>query len=396
MDKDGYAVKVSMHKAALWKGKRPLLSKLDFELTERCNNDCIHCYINLPKDDQSTTKKELTSAKITDLLKEAASLGCLNVRFSGGEPLLREDFEDIYLSARNLGLRVIIFTNATLITPALAGLFSRIPPLKAIQVSLYGMEPKSSEAITRTPGSHEAAWRGINLLLENRVPFTVKGTVLPQNKTELLDFESWASGIAWMQGSPSYNLLFDLRCRRDSVEKNRLIRQLRFSPDEVVGFLGREKEKYLQEMRQFAAKFMRPQGDDLLTCGAGTGGCVDAYGFFQPCMLLRHPDTVYDLQTGSLKDALVGFFPKVRQMKARNTDYLSRCARCFLKGLCEQCPAKSWMEHGTLDTPVDYFCDIAHAQARHAGMLKQGERAWEISDWQKRIEIFSQSSVLKQ
>ena len=60
-----------------------------------------------------------------------------------------------------------------------------------------------------------------------------------------------------------------------------------------------------------------------------------------------------------------------------------RC--CFLKGLCEQCPAKSWMEHGTLDTPVKYFCEIAHAQAEFLGLLEENEKAWEIKDWKKRM-----------
>jgi sulfatase maturation enzyme AslB (radical SAM superfamily) len=56
-------------------------------------------------------------------------------------------------------------------------------------------------------------------------------------------------------------------------------------------------------------------------------------------------------------------------MRARNPEYLRRCARCFLKGFCEQCPAKSWSEHGNLDTPVEYLCEVAHAQARYMGWL---------------------------
>jgi radical SAM protein with 4Fe4S-binding SPASM domain len=102
-------------------------------------------------------------------------------------------------------------------------------------------------------------------------------------------------------------------------------------------------------------------------------------------MMLRHPDAVYDLGKGSLKDALTDFFPRLREMKATNPEYLARCARCFLKGLCEQCPAKSWMEHGTFDTPVEYLCRIAHAQALYLGLLKEGEKAWEVVDWRDRV-----------
>ena len=75
--------------------------------------------------------------------------------------------------------------------------------------------------------------------------------------------------------------------------------------------------------------------------------------------------------------------------KAKNQDYLNRCARCFLKGLCDMCPAQSWMEHGTLDTPVEYLCDVAHAIARYLGFIKKEEKAWEVNDWKQRIQKVS-------
>jgi len=143
---------------------------------------------------------------------------------------------------------------------------------------------------------------------------------------------------------------------------------------------------------------MGPPGDRLFRCGVGRQICVDAYGAAQPCMLVRDPHLVYNLfrwhpsatasdEPGpSLRDALENFFPRLRDMRAVNSTYLAHCARCFLHGLCEQCPAKSWMEHGTLDTPVEYECEIAHAQARELGLLGQGERAWETGDWRERIE----------
>jgi hypothetical protein len=105
--------------------------------------------------------------------------------------------------------------------------------------------------------------------------------------------------------------------------------------------------------------------------------------------MLRHPTTLYDLKKGSLREAMTGFLPKLLTWRATNHDYLARCGRCFLSGLCEQCPAKSWLEYGTLDTPVDYFCEIAHAQARFLGLLQEGERGWEVENWRERTEDFS-------
>ena len=150
--------------------------------------------------------------------------------------------------------------------------------------------------------------------------------------------------------------------------------------------LTRDADAYRRATLQFAAQFLRPQGDALFTCGAGEGGCVDAYGQYQLCMLLRHPDTVYDLRQGTLREGLTAFFPQVRASRATNPEYLRRCARCFLKGLCEQCPAHAWSEHGTLDTPVEYLCQVAHAQAVYLGLLASGENAWDVEDGQARAE----------
>ena len=64
-------------------------------------------------------------------------------------------------------------------------------------------------------------------------------------------------------------------------------------------------------------------------------------------MMLRHPDTVYDLKKGSLKDALENFFPKISARLAASPEYLKRCAQCFIKGMCEQCPANPGWKAGT-------------------------------------------------
>ena len=388
-----YSQHIEYSRAVQQLRKSFLYGRLDIELTERCNNNCVHCYINRPAGDIEAKRRELSTEEIQDILRQAASIGFLNVRFTGGEPLLREDFEELYLYARKQGLKVILFTNATLISARLAELFERIPPLDMIEVTVYGMSKESYEQVTRNPGSFDAARRGIDLLLAKKIPFIVKGTVLPPNKGELDDFEAWASGIPWMEKQPGYALFLDLRCRRDSEKKNRMIKKMRLSPEEGVKILERS-ENYLKKMQEFCSKFMGPPGDALFTCGAGVGGgTVDACGVLLPCMMLRHPDCVYDLHDGSLKDALDNFFPALRSMKSQNPDYLSRCARCFLKGLCEQCPGKSWIEHGSLDTPVEYLCLAAHAQAGNLGLIREGERAWEVEDWEARIHGFSERKV---
>lgn len=386
MDDKAYAVKRTFAEHTLFSGHQPLLGHLDIELTERCNNDCIHCYINRPADDVEAARRELTTDQWEDILRQAADLGALSVRFTGGEPLLREDFIELYLFARRLGLKVVLFTNARLITSELADLLARVPPLRKVEISVYGMRPESYDAVARVPGAFAEFRRGVDLLLEREIPFVVKSVSLPPNRGEIDEFEAWAGAIPWMDHDPGSMAILGLRTRRDSPAKNRLIRRLRLSPHEIVALLSRNEDAYRRGIAQFAPQFMGLQGDRLFSCGAGEElACVDAYGVAQMCMLLRHPDTAYDLRQGTLREALTDAFPRLREMRATNPDYLNRCACCFLKGLCEQCPAKSWAEHGTLDTPVEYLCQVAHAQARLLGLLSEGERSWEVEDWRARI-----------
>jgi radical SAM protein with 4Fe4S-binding SPASM domain len=380
-----YAVRRTFSQQRLFQGRTPLLGHLDLELTERCNNACIHCYINLPARDKAAAQRELAAEDWKDILSQAADLGALWVRFTGGEPLLRPDFAEIYLYARRLGLQVMLFTNGRLITPELADLFARVPPLKKVEISAYGMRPESYDAVARVPGAFAEFRRGVDLLWERQVPFVVKSVVLSPNLAEIDEFEAWVATLPWRGPGSPYSVFLDLRTRRDSPAKSRRIRALRVSPAEGVALLARQGEAYRQEMARFCSGFVGPPGDRLFSCGAGEAGCVDAYGTYQMCMQLRHPDTVYDLKGGTLRQALTEVFPCLRELRASNPDYLRRCARCFLKGLCEQCPAKSWSEHGTLDTPVEYLCEVTHAQAQYLGLLGEGERAWEVADWRERI-----------
>jgi radical SAM protein with 4Fe4S-binding SPASM domain len=388
MQNKGFVVSRTGRDYRLFQEKQPLLKHFDVELTERCNNNCVHCYINLPQDDQKTVRRELSTDQWKDILKQGADLGALSVRFTGGEPLLREDFEDLYLFARRLGMKVIVFTNGRLITKDIADLFQKIPPLKKIEITSFGMHTKSYDSVVRVPGAYQEYQRGINLLLDRQIPFMVKSTLLPQNYAEIDEFEQWATKINGQDKKVPFVLYLDLRAHRDSMIKNQVIRKLRLTPEESVKFLSRNESDYKMGMALYVAKFMHPTGDKLFNCGAGQTGCVDAYGEYQMCMMLRHPDTVYDLTKGSMKEALTEVFPKIYDMRAKNSEYLRRCARCFLRGLCEQCPAKSWSEHGTLDTPVEYYCRVAHLQAEKLGLISKDEKAWDVENWQERIKNF--------
>jgi len=401
-----YVATHNQSQVPLWRNGGVKLPQLTVELTERCNNDCIHCCINRPAHDAAARSREMSTQTVKDILGQAADLGCLQVRFTGGEPLLRPDFEEIYLFSRRLGMQVLLFTNACLITPALADTFARIPPRVPIEITVYGMHQCSYEAIARRRGAFAQFRRGVNLLLARKVHFVVKSVVLPQNRHEMGQFEAWAKTLSETAMPPAHALFLELRSRRDDAAKNRTIASLRLTPAEALKLLARDEAQYRLDTARFASTFTSTPTTRLFGCGAGRAVCIDAYGVAQPCMGLRAPQLTATLEPDpvcshgkacardrwasmrgdpgcTLAQALDRFLT-LGDMQASNPDYLRRCGRCVLKGFCEQCPARSWSEHGTLDTPVDYLCDVAHAQARHLGWLKPGEHGWEVTDWRQR------------
>jgi radical SAM protein with 4Fe4S-binding SPASM domain len=374
------------------------LAALDVELTERCDNECIHCSVALARGDRGARARELGAERWKAVLEQAADLGCPEVRFTGGEPLLRRDFEELYLHARRLGMAVRLSTNARGFGRGngrgggrgarLAALLARTPPLAPVEVTAYGMHAASYEAVTRAPGSFAQYRRGLERLLGHGVEVQVKGVVLPPTRAELAEFEAWAAQLAApprrAATAPEVLLQLDLRARRDDAARNDEIRRLRLPPEEVARLLAREPEAFRAARASFAARFLGPPGPVLFRCGVGRRLAVDPYGGAHPCLGLHAPLTTVDLTAAGGAAAALERLAALGDLEAEDPEYLRRCARCFLHGLCEQCPSASWSEHGTLDTPVEYHCEVTHAQARLLGWLGRGESAWDVENWTKR------------
>lgn len=90
-------VSMEIQRLPLWdklRAKRVPLS-FDLEITARCNNDCRHCYICLPPGDDEARSRECSVDVIEDIAVQAVKLGAVWCLVTGGEPLLRPDFEEI-------------------------------------------------------------------------------------------------------------------------------------------------------------------------------------------------------------------------------------------------------------------------------------------------------------
>lgn len=351
----------------LWKKIADRRIPLDFqiEVTARCNNNCAHCYINLPANDKAALRNELTLNEINQIADQAVELGALWCLLSGGEPLLRKDFSEIYLSLKRKGLLVSLFTNACLITQEHIDLFKSYPP-RDIEVSVYGVSETTYERVTRKPGSYNAFRRGLDLLMSSGLKIGLKAMALQSNVDELQDIAAFCR--AHTVGTFRFDPLLHMRYDQDPI-RNREIEQERLSPDEVVRIeqadLARSEALKINCDNYIFSGPGHHGCNHLFHCGVGNDSFIVSYdGIFRLCADLWHPDCIYDLRKGSLAKAWFHMAPKVREMQSNNPEYLEKCRNCPIVNLCLWCPAHAHLETGQLDAVVPYFCQVAHARAK--------------------------------
>lgn len=318
------------------------------EITHRCNLRCVHCYVNLPATEPEARGTELNREEIGRILDGAADAGTVWLLLTGGEPLLRPDFEDIYLSAKQRGFLVTLFTNGTLITDRIADMLAEWRPF-SVEVTLYGRTREVYERMTGVDGSHERCMRGIDALLRRGLPLKLKTTLTTVNCGELRKMQALAREL-------------DVEFRFDPIinpriDEEDLLRSVRLSPAEAVKVdLGDSKRA--ESWVELVQKYPGPpdDADSVYQCGAGkTTFNIDPAGKLSGCVISRSPSR--DLQTESFADAWRNL---ESELGAKKWTEESECRFCRISILCDQCPGWAQLECGEEQKPVEYLCKIAH------------------------------------
>lgn len=361
-----YSTKKQLSDLSGWEKINEKRIPLDFylEITARCNNDCRHCYINLPAGDLKEKKRELSLEEIKNIADQAVKLGALWCLITGGEPLLRKDFADIYMMLKRKGLLLSIFTNACLVTEEIIDMLKKYP-LQYVEVTVYGITQETYERVTRQPGSYTAFRRGLKLLLDNGIKVRMKAMAMRSNVHELPAIAAFCRKhtMDYFRFDPLLNLRYD-----GNPNRNEEIIQERLSPLQIVEIEQADEER-ADALEQGCEKLIFPESrqyqcDHLFHCGAGNGSFVVSYdGIFRLCGSLWAPGCTYNLRDGTLAEAWNEFVPRVRDIRSSNPDFLNHCRNCPIINLCSWCPAHAHLETGKIDGFSQYFCDVAHARA---------------------------------
>jgi MoaA/NifB/PqqE/SkfB family radical SAM enzyme len=302
------------------------------DLTKRCNLRCRHCYHGPEKPTSADRLRELSREQISSIVDQTAGAGCLFLLLTGGEPLIRTDFAEIYRHIKHRGILTTVFTNATLVNEETARLFAELPPY-SIEVSLYGASAETYEKVTGVEGSFGRCMRGIRLLLDHGVKnVSLKTMIMTINCHEFDAMLCLAQELG-------------LKFRADAVITPRYNGdmaplELRVAAEDAVDMEFRI-EKLLTDMKKFHERFVPAEnGDSLYVCGAGINGFhIDPYGMLMPCSL---PTGIgYDLLKGDFAAGWETIMNIITSMKA---DAGFECTRCDKRLLCGHCNAYAMLE----------------------------------------------------
>lgn len=169
----------------------PRLRLLFWESTARCNLACIHCR-RLDTDGESAD--DLTTDEFRGVLDSAATLGSPIVVFSGGEPLMRDDWEALAAHAAALSLPTALATNGTMIDAATAGRIRRAG-FRRVSVSLDGADADTHDAFRGVDGAFAGAVAGIGELRKLGQAVQINCTIAAHNADQLDAFGELARSL---------------------------------------------------------------------------------------------------------------------------------------------------------------------------------------------------------
>jgi radical SAM protein with 4Fe4S-binding SPASM domain len=158
-------------------------SALEFiwlEVTEKCNLQCVHCYLGNKHEDRSLMLK----SDWIRVIRQSYELGCRRLQFIGGEPLLYGDLFDLILEAKKSNFQYIeVYTNATLLDDEKIR-FIKDSNIK-IATSFYSLSPNIHDQITRQKGSFSRAIRNIQGMVNSGISLRVGLVVTSINEGQL-------------------------------------------------------------------------------------------------------------------------------------------------------------------------------------------------------------------
>jgi AdoMet-dependent heme synthase len=320
----------------------PLSAHLD--ITWRCNERCVHCYLD------HDGKGEMTTDEIKDVIRQLADAGTFFLAISGGEPLLRRDCLEILEYARALRFNVKLKTNAVMIGPKEA-LRLRKMGIEQVQISVYSHRPEVHDAITKLPGSLRRTTEAIRHLKANNVKVSMTNVLMTLNRHDALAVKKMANELG-------VNFVVDPTIT-PMINGDRSITKLGITLEELQQVM--RTEEFVGDVAEFCSP-VSTVGNDILdgySCSAGhTLAYISPFGDVFPCV--QFPMPCGSVRKQSFSDIWFHSqaFTELRSVHVRD---LHTCSQCSHTAYCSRCPGLAYME-GDMRGPSTADCQKSYAR----------------------------------
>ena len=325
------------------------------DVTYRCNERCIHCYLD--HDDHG----EMTTAEIKDVLRQLAEAGSFFLTFSGGEVFLRRDFFELLEYARSLMFNVRIKTNGIMIRDGEAERLLQLG-IEQVQISVYSHRAEIHDAITKVPGSFKRTIEAIRFLKSKGLRVLIANILMTANIGDQNGVHRLARELEVAYAvDPTITPMMD---------GNTSILNLRIGGGDLETVL--HDESLVDDVDEYCAAPERPDDTpERIPCGAGhTLIYISPYGDVYPCVQFPMP-------SGNVRrQRLIDIWrhsPQLNDLRSIRVKDLPVCSSCSHAASCSRCPGLAYME-GSMRGPSTADCEKSFYRTgvRSENMIRRG------------------------
>lgn len=321
-----------------------LLRSIYFEITPLCTLDCKMCYVKLKPHEVDQHDKILTGEEWISIAKQALVLGVEYLTLTGGECMLHPEFENIYKSIHEMGLRVVVLTNATLIDEKAIDLFIRYRPTR-LSITLYGFSEDTYERACGNGKAFYSVYNAIERIIKEGLPLTLKGTITQDMVDDLPAIYRYVK-----ERNIRFQYTNTLNAGRNAT--------LSIVKETEVD------EKYFHEVEDdFIVRLQSQKGTDLrdffdkehiiergIWCGAGNNSMhITWNGRTPPCAML---DAFED---SILEHSLAECWYSIHQWAA-TVPQIVECQKCNYQSKCKHCIALHYGDTHEFGKPSPRLC----------------------------------------
>ena len=298
-----------------------------FELTARCNMNCVHCYLQNVHD-----TKELSYDKIIEIIDILYEKGIVFLTFTGGEILLRKDFVDIYLYAKKKGFLVELFTNGYLFDDKIIDALAEYPPL-LVDISLYGASENTYRKVTGLQNAFARVIQNCKKLKKGGIRVSLKSPIIDLTYPEIKDMQMLADKL-----QIPFVYTFEI-C--NTIDRQDMPKMHQISLNKALEYEFANHYKQIQtEGRKSKSNYDEiinelRTNEKVYSCNVAVNSfVVDYNGKMCPCMKLRHRGI--KLEKNNYEKIWSDF--KKYSAQIATMDY--KCKGCEALYYCDVCPAE--------------------------------------------------------